>query len=69
MASFRENLMTRRANIATELAAVRNTDTNEYVLRLWEELRRLDLLLQSPMVEASANESFGPFEEASRGIT
>lgn len=67
MATFRENLLTRRDNIALELAATRNTDTNEYVLRLWEELRRLDELLASNVLDADGEGA--PFEKETRGIT
>lgn len=67
--TFKSDLFTRRDNIAAELAAVRNTANHEYVLRLWEELRRLNDLLKDPMIDAAAGDDFGPFERETRGIT
>jgi hypothetical protein len=67
--SYKSDLFTRRDNIASELAAVRNNANHAYVLRLWEELRRLDELLQSPLTDATSADDLGPFERETRGVT
>lgn len=67
--TFISDIITRRDNIATELAAVRNTANHEYVLRLWEELRHWDALLQSPMLTVTSADDFDPFEVITQGMT
>lgn len=39
MATVIENLQTRIANLAAELAGSADGDTNEYVMRRWQELK------------------------------
>jgi hypothetical protein len=67
--SFRSDILTRRDNIATELKNVRTQDNHAYVLRLWEELRRCNELLQSSLTDATSADDFGPFEHETRGVT
>lgn len=66
-----QNIQTRVNNLTAELAASRNTDTLEYRMGLWDELKCLRQLLDKGSLEdldGSSSDS-AAFEELQRGIT
>jgi hypothetical protein len=63
----REDLLTRVASLATELAASRDGDSNEYVIRRWQELEYAINLIQK--LDAVTEVDAGPFEVITQGDT
>lgn len=69
MATFRENLLARRDRIAEELAGTRIGDSNEFVLRRYEELQYLVQILSAiDTLEADAAND-APYEIITIGET
>lgn len=66
---FIADMLTRRNKIGTELAAVDSSATNDYVLRLHEELRRIQDILESPIAATFLANDFDPIEKETRGVT
>ena len=69
---LRDDLITRRDNIGTELAEVKNTDRHwqSYKAGLYDELKEINALLETATIDQTANTgSIVPFEEESRGVT
>ncbi len=70
--TLRDDLITRRDNIGTELTSVKNTDRHwqAYKSGLYHELEEIRKLLADPTIDLTASSgAVQPFEEETIGIS
>lgn len=65
--TLRDDLITRLTNAASELAASEDGDTNEHVMRRWDEFDRALKILER--LDAVTDSPAGPYEIITRGET
>ena len=71
MATMRQNFRTRLVNIFQELADSADTDTNERVMRRWEELEAADKIskILERLEAVEVDKSPGDYEIITRAVT